>query len=521
MPEPRERLRGRREAREQAGREEGAEDEDDLAADEPPQQDGRPGRQRGARRGRLEARLRPREVHRREQHRAAEKGDLDDERLPVGRLPQRRERGEVLDGAADPGADQEHHRREGDVGEARDDERERRDPQELGGAAPEDEQADQAADPDRAGRQVEPVEGQGEAARGGLRGVAGGARDDEAGGGREERPRQREQLGHRALGPLRPVDPHAEGGGEREESEHELQVEVAAPEGGHVHERHDRPDGEGRAQRELRGREVEVDGRRDERDGERHPQGDIECTERRAAQDVDERPGRHRAQHEEPDRAHRREEDDPARDQELGRRRRLAERRDRELRRRSGVRADGEGERAADGMPVGGDHAPVDQVPPFGDRAELRHERVGIRRRAGGRAGRHATAGRVRDRDDGEARLHRLAVGHGDELRRVVQDHARRRRGVEQRRVRPGRCRGRERRHDRRRRERASPHASARFPEPVATPTIATTRATPATTSATIARIEEEPPKDDFACTVGAGVSEVSGPLQSTIDPSE
>ena len=75
----------------------------------------------------------------------------------------------MLDRAADARADQQHHGREGDVGEARDDERERRDAQELGRAPPEDEQADEAADPDRAGGEVEPVEGQREAAGSGLR----------------------------------------------------------------------------------------------------------------------------------------------------------------------------------------------------------------------------------------------------------------------------------------------------------------------------------------------------------------
>src|SRR5205807_10480355 len=113
-----------------------------------------------------------------------------------------------------------------------------------------------------------------------------------------------------------------------------------------------------------------------------------------------------------------------------------------------------------------------------------------------------------------------LAVGHRDLLRRVVQDDARGRRRVQQRRVGPGRSRGGERRYDHCRDERASPHASARFPEPATTPTIETRSATPATASATIPRIDEEPPSDDFASIVGAGVSELSGPLQSTIEPS-
>ena len=48
------------------------------------------------------------------------------------------------------------------------------------------------------------------------------------------------------------------------------------------------------------------------------------------------------------------------------------------------------------------------------------------------------------------------------------------------------------------------------------------TIATPLTTSATIASVELlPPPKDDFASITGAGVSDDSGPLQSTTEPSE
>src|SRR6185503_10153674 len=67
----------------------------------------------------------------------------------------------------------------------------------------------------------------------------------------------------------------------------------------------------------------------------------------------------------------------------------------------------------------------------------------------------------------------------------------------------------------------ANDHASARPPLRESRPTIATTSAPPPI-RATIATVElPPPPREDFASIVGEGESELSGPDQSTTDPSE
>src|SRR5439155_15879029 len=132
------------------------------------------------------------------------------------------------------------------------------------------------------------------------------------------------------------------------------------------------------------------------------------------------------------------------------------------------------------------------------------------------------TAG-VRDGDDREPRLDRLAVSEENAGGRVVHDPARRRRRAQQCRVCPRRSRQDER--DRRHKgDRASSppetHASDLFPE--SRPTAPSTRAAPATINATIARVELPPPPIELlASSRGAGVSDDSGPDQSTTSPSE
>src|SRR5207248_1421965 len=65
-------------------------------------------------------------------------------------------------------------------------------------------------------------------------------------------------------------------------------------------------------------------------------------------------------------------------------------------------------------------------------------------------------------------------------------------------------------------------HVNVRPPVRATNDTAASTAANPETASATIASVElPPPPSDDFASTVGAGVSDDSGPAQSTTDPSE
>ena len=117
----------------------------------------------------------------------------------------------------DPARDQEVDRRERSVREARDDERERRDSKELAGRAIEDEQADEAADPDRPGREVQPVGRHREAARRGLSSVPGEARHEQAGGCGPERAGRCEQLGDGAHWAVRPVEPERDRGGDSEQ----------------------------------------------------------------------------------------------------------------------------------------------------------------------------------------------------------------------------------------------------------------------------------------------------------------
>ena len=123
------------------------------------------------------------------------------------------------------------------------------------------------------------------------------------------------------------------------------------------------------------------------------------------------------AHQEEADGGHQREEDDPAFDEQPWGGGGLADRGDHELGRRPGVRPDGERVGAADGVTVGGDHAPEDEIPALVEMVERLHELV----RVGGApvrpAGRVLAAGRIGDGDDREAWLDRLAVGERDAAR--------------------------------------------------------------------------------------------------------
>ena len=55
--------------------------------------------------------------------------------------------------------------------------------------------------------------------------MAGGARDEQRRAGGEQRAAEREQLGDRPLLALGPVEPERDAGRDREEREHELEVE--------------------------------------------------------------------------------------------------------------------------------------------------------------------------------------------------------------------------------------------------------------------------------------------------------
>src|SRR5439155_26299116 len=67
-----------------------------------------------------------------------------------------------------------------------------------------------------------------------------------------------------------------------------------------------------------------------------------------------------------------------------------------------------------------------------------------------------------------------------------------------------------------------SSHASERLPEPATSATTASTAASAATARAIQETIEEPPPaSESLDSSVGAGLSELSGPVQSTTEPSE
>src|SRR2546423_56793 len=131
-----------------------------------------------------------------------------------------------------------------------------------------------AAHQDRPAGEVDPVRSDREPARRGLGCVAGEPGDEQAGRGGADRPREGEQLGDRARRPLGPVEPERDRRGDAEERERELEVEEPPPERGGAQEREDAGEVGRRPQRELRRREVEVDGDRDEREDEQGPERD-------------------------------------------------------------------------------------------------------------------------------------------------------------------------------------------------------------------------------------------------------
>ena len=139
---------------------------------------------------------------------------------------------------------------------------------------------------------------------------------------------------------------------EREQGERDLEREDAAAEARVAHERHDVGDVERRAQRELRGRQLEVDERHDERRAERGQGGDVEDPQRGARHASQERPREHEAERDEADRHEQREEREEARRRRAASSRRVSD--------SDGITncgagpcpgPDGEREGAADGCP--------------------------------------------------------------------------------------------------------------------------------------------------------------------------
>ncbi len=105
----------------------------------------------------------------------------------------------------------------------------------------------------------------------GLGGMARGAGNDKDGGRRRHRADRGEELGDRAVLAFGAVEPERDRGRNDEQREAELQVDVAAAEGGHPVERHERSDVEKRAQRVDPRRHVEVDGDREQPESRARP----------------------------------------------------------------------------------------------------------------------------------------------------------------------------------------------------------------------------------------------------------
>ena len=209
-------------------------------------------------------------------------------------------------------------------------------------------------------------------------------------------------------------------------AKHSSRVDDRAAERGHPEQRHQRADVEHRAQRVVGGGEVQVHGDRDQPDDrgdhQRHrdrSQARVSGTRRASGRAISSRNTNspialitdrniiHRVI------------------SSCGVAAVADDARDRELRRRAGVRADRVGEGSLDGMAVDRDRPPVDQVPALGQVAGAA-ARPACRDcgRALRRAGRLLVGLGVGDRDDREPRLDRLVVG---ELRRWGADRRARR----------------------------------------------------------------------------------------------
>ncbi len=349
----------------------------------------------------------------------------------------------------------------------------------------------------------------------------------QAGDGRRRRGGQEgacqgEERRHRPVPAAAVVHPEERPRREPEQHEHDLEVGERPAQVGVADDGHRRAEVDERPLGELRRRDEDIEGDRDQRDRERDRRRHRERPQRRGG-DPGRRPGDDRPQREQADGDHHAEEDEPAGDDQLRRRRRLRERRDDELRRRPGVGPDGEGERTAHRMAVGRDHPPVDEVPALGQVADGHLDRVRVRRQRRGRAGRLLLAAGVRHRDHRELGRDRLVVGEADPGRRRRHGAAGLGVGAQECRVRPGRLRQRERaRRDGEGEARpAHPGGHVSGLRPATSPIAPSRTPTAPTTSAAMTSSVLGPPLSDDPSTTGLGVSADSGPFQSTTVPSE
>ena len=176
------------------------------------------------------------------EHRGEQDPGLDQDHLAVRRQPERVEDGQVQHGGADAGAEQDEHRDERDVREARHADGEAGDPLRGRKAAPDDEQSDRA----RRARPSRRRDGASRAATATPRGdgLRRRARPRPAGRALRRRRRARPPSARSAAtercSRSRPVDPDRDRGRDDEEREAELHVDVAAAERRQPPERHER-----------------------------------------------------------------------------------------------------------------------------------------------------------------------------------------------------------------------------------------------------------------------------------------
>ncbi len=418
--------------------------------------------------------------------------------------------------------DHQQHADERRAGEARNHQAEHVDARAGRRAHAQDHEPEEAAEPDGGGGDVRPVEHERERRGRRLRRVPGQAGDGRRRPGGEKRAGQGEERGHRPLPATAVVDPEERPGREAEQHEHDLEVGERPAQVGVADDRHRGGEVEERALGELRRRDEDVEGDRNQRHGERDRRRQRERPQRHAG-DRRRRPGDDRPQREQADGDHHAQEDEPAGDDQLRRRRGLRERRNDELRRRPGVGPDGEGKRPADGMAVGRDHPPVDEVPALRQVPHRHLDRVRVRRQRGGRAARLLLAPGVRHRDHGELRRDRLVVGEADPGRRRRHGAAGLGVGAQERGVRPRRLRQRERACRDGEGEPCPAHPAAHVSglRPAARPIAPSRTPTAPITSAAMTSSVLAPPPSDDPSTTGLGVSDDSGPFQSTTVPSE
>ena len=165
--------------------------------------------------------------------------------------------------------DHQQHADERRAGEARNHQAEHVDARAGRRAHTQDHEPEEAAEPDGGGGDVRPVEHERERRGRRLRRVPGQAGDGRRRPGGQKRAGQGEERGHRPLPATAVVDPEERPGREAEQHEHDLEVGERPAQVGVADDRHRGGEVEERALGELRRRDEDVEGDRNQRHGER------------------------------------------------------------------------------------------------------------------------------------------------------------------------------------------------------------------------------------------------------------